>query len=170
MGQGTTLYFLCRARGESRNGKSDDPNTHLVVDDEPLSARPRSAHCNRLCRSFHLQRRERGEMVAPEQPDLVCWMLSIRRGGRLRRCPPGAEFSDVPIIMLTASARGRPLRGFDAGADDYTSSPSAQGTVGGCRPCSNAPPGYGGTCRVEIVWAIADRLARAAHSGRPQFI
>jgi two-component system KDP operon response regulator KdpE len=65
------------------------------------------------------------EMVALEQPDLVLLdvVLSDAADGytvarRVR------EFSDVPIIMLTAKAREADLlRGFDAGADDYIVKP-----------------------------------------------
>jgi two-component system KDP operon response regulator KdpE len=65
------------------------------------------------------------EMAALERPDLV--LLDVVLSGaadgyavarRLR------EFSEVPIIMLTAKARESDLlRGFDAGADDYLTKP-----------------------------------------------
>jgi two-component system KDP operon response regulator KdpE len=65
------------------------------------------------------------EMTALERPDLV--LLDIVLAGatdgytvarRLR------EFSDVPIIMLTAKARESDLlRGFEVGADDYLTKP-----------------------------------------------
>jgi two-component system KDP operon response regulator KdpE len=65
------------------------------------------------------------EMVALEQPDLV--LLDIVLTGATdgyevaRRV---REFSDVPIIMLTAKARESDLlRGFDTGADDYLTKP-----------------------------------------------
>jgi two-component system KDP operon response regulator KdpE len=65
------------------------------------------------------------ELVALEQPDLV--LLDIVLAGELdgyavaRRI---REFSDTPIIMLTAKARESDLlRGFDAGADDYLTKP-----------------------------------------------
>jgi two-component system KDP operon response regulator KdpE len=65
------------------------------------------------------------ELVALEQPDLVLLdiVLSDAVDGyevarRVR------EFSDVPIIMLTARARESDLlRGFEAGADDYLVKP-----------------------------------------------
>jgi two-component system KDP operon response regulator KdpE len=65
------------------------------------------------------------EMVALEQPDLVLLdiMLPDSMDGyevthRLR------EFSDVPIIMLTAKIRETDmLRGFDCGVDDYIKKP-----------------------------------------------
>jgi len=65
------------------------------------------------------------EMVALEQPNLV--LLDVVLAGALdgydvaRRV---REFSDVPIIMLTAKARESDLlRGFDTGADDYLTKP-----------------------------------------------
>jgi len=65
------------------------------------------------------------EMVSLEQPDLI--LLDIVLTGKTdgyevaRRV---REYSDVPIIMLTARARESDLlRGFDAGADDYLTKP-----------------------------------------------
>src|SRR5574341_794792 len=65
------------------------------------------------------------ELTALEQPDLI--ILDIVLSGKTdgyevaRRV---REFSDVPIIMLTAKARESDLlRGFDAGADDYLTKP-----------------------------------------------
>ena len=65
------------------------------------------------------------EMVALEQPDLVLLDLILpgdldgyQVARRLR------EFSDAPIIMLTARAREPDmLRGFEVGADDYITKP-----------------------------------------------
>ena len=65
------------------------------------------------------------EMIALEQPDLVLLdiVLSSATDGysvarRMR------EFSDTPIIMVTAKARESDLlRGFDSGVDDYIVKP-----------------------------------------------
>ncbi len=65
------------------------------------------------------------DMAALEQPDLVLLDLVLADGldgyavaRRIR------EFSDVPIIMLTAKAREADLlRGYEAGADDYLTKP-----------------------------------------------
>jgi two-component system KDP operon response regulator KdpE len=65
------------------------------------------------------------EMTALEKPDLI--LLDIVLSGAMdgyavaRRV---REFSDVPIIMLTARARESDLlHGFDVGADDYLTKP-----------------------------------------------
>lgn len=65
------------------------------------------------------------EMVALEQPHLV--LLDIMLGGGLdgyATCRRVREFSDVPVIMLTAKARDADIiQGFEAGADDYLTKP-----------------------------------------------
>jgi len=65
------------------------------------------------------------EMVAMEQPSLV--LLDVLLAGEMDGfavCQRVREFSDVPIIMLTARARESDvLTGFDAGADDYLTKP-----------------------------------------------
>jgi two-component system KDP operon response regulator KdpE len=65
------------------------------------------------------------QMVALEQPDLV--LLDVVLSGATDGYAVARqvrEFSDVPIIMLTAKARESDLlRGFDAGADDYLTKP-----------------------------------------------
>jgi two-component system KDP operon response regulator KdpE len=65
------------------------------------------------------------EMVALEQPDLV--LLDILLPHDLdgyEVCRRIREFSEVPVIMLTAKAREIDmLHGFDVGADDYLTKP-----------------------------------------------
>lgn len=65
------------------------------------------------------------EMVALEQPDLI--LLDILLGSGLNGyevCQRIREFSDVPVIMLTAKAQEADLlKGFDVGADDYLTKP-----------------------------------------------
>jgi len=99
----------------------------LVVDDEP-----KLVHLVREILSaagFTVvaasQPDEAIEKAALEQPDLI--LLDIIFSGPVdgyeiaRRV---REFSNVPIIMLTAKARETDvLRGFDAGADDYLAKP-----------------------------------------------
>jgi two-component system KDP operon response regulator KdpE len=99
----------------------------LIVDDEPKLVR--------LVREvltgtgYAVMSTGRGEdaiqMVALEQPDLL--LLDIVLSGATDGYGVARqvrEFSDVPIIMLTAKARESDLlRGFDAGADDYLTKP-----------------------------------------------
>jgi two-component system KDP operon response regulator KdpE len=65
------------------------------------------------------------EAVALELPDLV--LLDLRLPGGMdgfEICRRIREFSMVPVVMLTASAREEEkLAGFDAGADDYITKP-----------------------------------------------
>lgn len=99
----------------------------LVVDDEPKLVR--LVREVLTATGFSVLSTGRGEsaieLVAQEQPDLILLdvVLADSTDGyevarRVR------EFSDVPIIMLTAKAREDDLlRGFEAGADDYLTKP-----------------------------------------------
>jgi two-component system KDP operon response regulator KdpE len=103
------------------------PARILVVDDEPKLVR--------LVREvltgtgYVVMSTGRGEdavqMAALEQPDLI--LLDIVLSGATDGYEVARqvrEFSDVPIIVLTAKARESDLlRGFDAGADDYLTKP-----------------------------------------------
>jgi two-component system KDP operon response regulator KdpE len=99
----------------------------LVVDDEP-----KLVHLVRevLCAAgFAVMSTGSGEgaieMTAVEQPDLVLLDIILSRtmdGYEVARRV--REFSDVPIIMITAKVREEDLlRGFDSGADDYLTKP-----------------------------------------------
>ena len=100
----------------------------LVVDDEPKMVR--LVREILTAASYEVLAACSGEqaieLVAKEQPDLVLLDILLSYGSldgyqtarRLR------EFSDVPIIMLTAKARESDLlQGFEAGADDYITKP-----------------------------------------------
>jgi len=99
----------------------------LVVDDEPKLVRLVREVLTAM--GYSVISAARGEiaveMVAVEQPDLVVLdivladeMDGYETARRIR------EFSDVPIIMLTAKVRENDLlRGFKAGADDYLTKP-----------------------------------------------
>jgi two-component system KDP operon response regulator KdpE len=65
------------------------------------------------------------EMVALEQPDLVLLDILLPHGpDGYEVCRHIREFSDVPVIMLTAKAQETDmLQGFDVGADDYLTKP-----------------------------------------------
>jgi two-component system KDP operon response regulator KdpE len=63
-------------------------------------------------------------LVAMEQPDLVLLDIMLRDVDGYRVARRLREFSDVPIIMLTAKVtEADKLTGFDAGADDYITKP-----------------------------------------------
>ncbi len=99
----------------------------LVVDDEPRVVRL----VTEVLRAMGYQVIAAGtgesalEMIALEQPDLV--LLDILLPHNLdgyEVCRRIREFSDVPVIMLTAKAQESDiLHGFDAGADDYLTKP-----------------------------------------------
>jgi two-component system KDP operon response regulator KdpE len=99
----------------------------LVVDDEPKLVRL----VREVLTATHYAVMSTGsgenavEMAALERPDLI--LLDVVLSGAVdgyevaRRV---REFSDVPIIMLTAKARESDLlHGFDVGADDYLTKP-----------------------------------------------
>jgi two-component system KDP operon response regulator KdpE len=99
----------------------------LVVDDEPKLVRLVREVLTAI--GFEVMSTGSGEnaveMAALERPDLI--VLDVVLSGAMdgyevtRRV---REFSDVPIIMLTAKVREADLlRGFDVGADDYLTKP-----------------------------------------------
>jgi two-component system KDP operon response regulator KdpE len=99
----------------------------LVVDDEPKLLRLVRVILNATGYKVLAARNgsQAMEMIAVERPDLV--LLDLILPGDIdgyevaRRI---REFSDVPIIMLTAKVRETDiLRGFEAGADDYITKP-----------------------------------------------
>ena len=64
------------------------------------------------------------ELAGSENPDLIVLDLMMPRLDGLEACGRIREFSDVPIIMLTAKADDMDkLLGFEHGADDYLTKP-----------------------------------------------
>ena len=64
------------------------------------------------------------ETVAIEQPDLILLDIMLRDIDGYHVARRIREFSDAPIIMLTAKVtEADKLTGFDAGADDYITKP-----------------------------------------------
>jgi len=65
------------------------------------------------------------EMVAIERPDLILLDILLPHDmDGYEVCRRVREFSDVPVIMLTAKAReSDKLKGFEVGADDYLIKP-----------------------------------------------
>jgi two-component system KDP operon response regulator KdpE len=99
----------------------------LVVDDEPRVVRLVSEVLKAV--GFQVVAAATGEsameMFALEQPDLVLLDILLPRGpDGYEVCQQMREFSNIPVIMLTAKAReSEMLRGFDVGADDYLTKP-----------------------------------------------
>jgi len=99
----------------------------LVVDDDPRLIRLVSE----VLRAVGLQvlaatsGEQALEMLALEQPDLMLLDIMLAEGiDGYRVCQRLREFSDLPVIMLSAKAReAEMLRGFDVGADDYMTKP-----------------------------------------------
>jgi two-component system KDP operon response regulator KdpE len=99
----------------------------LVVDDEPRVVRLVSKVLEAV--GYQVLAAASGEpaieMVALEQPDLVLLDILLPRGlDGFEVCRRIREFSEVPVIMLTAKAQESDLlHGFDVGADDYLTKP-----------------------------------------------
>jgi two-component system KDP operon response regulator KdpE len=99
----------------------------LIVDDEPRVVRLVSEVLKAV--GYQVIAAASGksaiEMVALEQPDLVLLDILLPRGpDGYEVCHRIREFSDVPVIMLTAKAQEADmLHGFDAGTDDYLTKP-----------------------------------------------
>ena len=64
------------------------------------------------------------ELARSQDPDLIILDVMMPRLDGLGACSKIREFSDVPIILLTAKAEDMDkLLGFDQGADDYLTKP-----------------------------------------------
>ena len=64
------------------------------------------------------------ELARTQDPDLIVLDVMMPRMDGLTACSKIREFSDVPIILLTAkTADMDKLLGFDQGADDYLTKP-----------------------------------------------
>jgi DNA-binding response OmpR family regulator len=98
----------------------------LVVDDEPRYVRLMEA--NLISEGYQVLKASNGqeavELVADQRPDLVLMdiMMPVLDGfGATERI---REFSNVPIIVVTAKGEERDrVRGLDLGADDYIVKP-----------------------------------------------
>jgi two-component system KDP operon response regulator KdpE len=99
----------------------------LIVDDEPRVSRLVSEVLTAV--GYRVTVAGTGqaciEKVAVEQPDLVLLDILLPQGmNGYQVCQRIREFSDVPVIILTAKARDIDiLQGFDVGADDYLTKP-----------------------------------------------
>ena len=64
------------------------------------------------------------ELAQSQKPDLIVLDVMMPRMDGLTACSKIREFSDVPIILLTAKTTDMDkLLGFDQGADDYLTKP-----------------------------------------------
>jgi two-component system KDP operon response regulator KdpE len=98
----------------------------LIVDDDPRILRLVREVLSAL--GYQILARTTGEeaikAVALEDPDLVILDILLGDLDGYRVCRRVREFSDVPIIMLTAKVTETDmLAGFEAGADDYITKP-----------------------------------------------
>ena len=98
----------------------------LVVDDDPTLVKLVS----RILRmdGYDIITASDGEtglqIIQNEEPDLV--LLDIMMSGMdgWQVCQSVREFSDLPVVMLTAKSQaGDIAHGFDLGADDYVTKP-----------------------------------------------
>ena len=98
----------------------------LVVDDEALLVK--GIRFNLKSEGYDVITGSNGqeavEMAQKEQPDLIVLDVMMPVMDELTACSKIREFSDVPIILLTAKVEDMDkLIGFDHGADDYLTKP-----------------------------------------------
>ena len=98
----------------------------LVVDDEQLLVK--GIRFNLANEGYDVVTGSNGleavELVKSENPDLVVLDVMMPEMDGLTACGKIREFSEVPIIMLTAKTDDMDkLMGFDHGADDYMTKP-----------------------------------------------
>ncbi len=98
----------------------------LVVDDEPRFVR--LVEANLQTEGFTVLKAMNGkeaiEMIVAEKPDLVLLDVMMPGMDGFEVCEHVREFSQVPIIMLTAKGdEEHKLRAFNLGADDYVVKP-----------------------------------------------
>jgi two-component system KDP operon response regulator KdpE len=98
----------------------------LVVDDDPRLVRLVREVLSAA--GYHVLVEHEGERavraIAVEQPDLVLLDIMLKDLDGYAVARRVREFSDVPLIMLTAKVtEADMLTGFDSGADDYITKP-----------------------------------------------
>ena len=98
----------------------------LVVDDEALLVK--GIRFNLQNEGYDVVTGSNGaeavKLVEDQQPDLVVLDVMMPEMDGLTACSKSREFSDVPIIMLTAKTDDMDkLIGFDHGVDDYLTKP-----------------------------------------------
>ena len=101
-------------------------DTILVVDDEQALLKLLRVNLERDYRVLLATHGEQAiQTVALEQPDLVVLDIMLGSGeDGFQVCRRLREFSDVPVIMLTARVQENDkIQGFAVGADDYVTKP-----------------------------------------------
>ncbi|MDK2926817.1 MAG: two-component system, OmpR family, operon response regulator KdpE [Bacillota bacterium] len=101
-------------------------DTILVVDDEQALLKLLRVNLERDYRVLLATHGEQAiQTVAQEQPDLVVLDIMLGSGeDGFQVCRRLREFSDVPVIMLTARVQENDkVQGFAVGADDYVTKP-----------------------------------------------
>ena len=98
----------------------------LVVDDEELLVK--GIRFNLQNDGYEVITGENGmeavNFARSQSPDLIILDVMMPLMDGLTACSKIREFSDVPIILLTAKAEDMDkLMGFDSGADDYLTKP-----------------------------------------------
>jgi DNA-binding response OmpR family regulator len=98
----------------------------LIVDDEPRYVRLMEA--NLMTEGYHVYKAYNGQeavqAVVDHKPDLVILDIMMPVMDGFTACERIREFSNVPIIMVTAKGEERDrVRGLDIGADDYIVKP-----------------------------------------------
>jgi DNA-binding response OmpR family regulator len=98
----------------------------LIVDDEPRYLRLMEA--NLITEGYQVIKASNGQeavdMVVEKHPDLVFLDIMMPVLDGFAACERIREFSNVPIIMVTArGSEGDRVRGLDLGADDYIVKP-----------------------------------------------
>ncbi len=98
----------------------------LIVDDEPRYLRLMEA--NLITEGFQVLKATNGQeavnMVAERHPNLVLLDVMMPVLDGFGACDRIREFSNVPIIMVTArGSEGDRVKGLDIGADDYIVKP-----------------------------------------------
>jgi|FLYN01.1.fsa_nt_gi two-component system KDP operon response regulator KdpE len=103
-----------------------DQRTILIVDDEP--GLRELVRINLEHEGFRVLQAENGiqglELVRAQQPDLVILDVMMPEMDGWEACRKLREFSQVPVLMLTAKVQSQDIvTGLDSGADDYLLKP-----------------------------------------------
>lgn len=104
----------------------------LIVDDEPRFIRLIEA--NLQTEGYQILQAKEGkqavELAASEKPDLVLLDVMMPEMDGFQACERIRQFSNVPIIMLTARGEeDQRIRGLNLGADDYIVKPFSAGEM-----------------------------------------